>query len=138
MVDRRKRIFKVFLVVGVACIPFLCFLLWPIRTDKTIMEADPALLPGKRSYLAETWPQPAEPLPNVIVLLADDLSRVPWLLRLSQRTVTNIRQNIVVSLLVIAFLVPAALLGYVSLLTGLIINEGAAILVILNGLRLIK
>jgi cation transport ATPase len=44
----------------------------------------------------------------------------------------------VVSLLVIAFLVPAALLGRIDLLSGLLINEGAAILVILNGLRLIR
>jgi Cd2+/Zn2+-exporting ATPase len=73
-----------------------------------------------------------------IVLLADDLSRVPWLVRLSRRTVANIRQNIVLSLVVIAILVPAALLGEISLLTGLVINEGAAILVILNALRLIK
>jgi cation transport ATPase len=34
--------------------------------------------------------------------------------------------------------VPAALFGKISLLTGLVINEGAAILVILNALRLIK
>ncbi|MCK5407320.1 MAG: cation-translocating P-type ATPase, partial [Candidatus Krumholzibacteria bacterium] len=73
-----------------------------------------------------------------IVLLADDLSRVPWLVRLSRRTVANIRQNIILSLLVIALLVPAALFGEISLLTGLVINEGAAILVILNALRLIK
>ena len=73
-----------------------------------------------------------------IVLLADDLSRVPWLIRLSRRTVSNIRQNIILSLLVIALLVPAALFGEISLLTGLVINEGAAILVILNALRLIK
>jgi len=73
-----------------------------------------------------------------VVLLADDLSRVPWLIRLSRRTVSNIRQNILISLVVIALLVPAALLGKVSLLTGLVINEGAAVLVILNGLRLIR
>jgi Cd2+/Zn2+-exporting ATPase len=73
-----------------------------------------------------------------IVLLADDLSRLPWIIRLGRRTVANIRQNIVVSLLVIAFLVPAALLGRIDLLSGLLINEGAAILVILNGLRLIR
>lgn len=73
-----------------------------------------------------------------IVLLADDLSRVPWIIQLGRRTVANIRQNVVVSLLVIAFLVPAAFLGKIDLLSGLVINEGAAILVILNGLRLIR
>lgn len=73
-----------------------------------------------------------------IVLLADDLSRVPQIVRLSRRTVRNIRQNIMVSLLVIAILVPSALLGHIDLLSGLLINEGAALAVILNGLRLIR
>jgi Cd2+/Zn2+-exporting ATPase len=73
-----------------------------------------------------------------IVLLADDLTRLPWIIRLSRRTVTNIRQNVFVSLLVIGLLVPAALFGKIDLLSGLILNEGAALLVILNGLRLIR
>jgi Cd2+/Zn2+-exporting ATPase len=73
-----------------------------------------------------------------IVLLADDLSRVPWIIDLGRRAVSNIRQNIFFSLFVIALLVPAALFGKVDLLTGLVINEGAALLVIMNGLRLIR
>ncbi|MEE9269538.1 MAG: cation-translocating P-type ATPase [Candidatus Krumholzibacteria bacterium] len=73
-----------------------------------------------------------------IVLLADDLSSLQRLFHLSARTVTTIRQNIFFSLLVIAVLVPTALLGRVDLLSGLLINEGGALLVILNGLRLLK
>jgi Cd2+/Zn2+-exporting ATPase len=73
-----------------------------------------------------------------IVLLADDLSRVPWIIRLGRRTLSTIRQNVIVSLSVIAVLVPAALFGKIDLLSGLIINEGVAILVILNGLRLLR
>ena len=73
-----------------------------------------------------------------IVLLADDLSRVPQILGLSRRTVTNIRQNIAFSLIIILALVPAALFGKIDLLNGLLINEGGALLVILNGLRLLR
>ncbi|MDH3215278.1 MAG: cation-translocating P-type ATPase [Candidatus Krumholzibacteria bacterium] len=73
-----------------------------------------------------------------IVLLADDLSRIPQIIRLSRRTVANIKQNIFLSLLVVAILVPSALLGRVDLLSGLLINEGAALIVVLNGLRLIR
>jgi Cd2+/Zn2+-exporting ATPase len=73
-----------------------------------------------------------------IVLMADDLSRLPELLGLSRRTVLNIRQNILASLLIVGFLVPAALMGVIDLLPGLVLNEGAALLVILNGLRLLK
>ncbi|NIM19702.1 MAG: heavy metal translocating P-type ATPase [Candidatus Latescibacteria bacterium] len=73
-----------------------------------------------------------------VVLMADDLSRIPQLFAMSRRTVRNIKQNIVASLLIIAFLVPAALMGWIELLSGLLLNEGAALLVILNGLRLLK
>ncbi|MFQ5510261.1 MAG: heavy metal translocating P-type ATPase [Candidatus Krumholzibacteriia bacterium] len=73
-----------------------------------------------------------------VVLLTDDLSRLHRLFGLGRRTVRTIHQNIFFSLFVIAVLVPAALFGRIDLLSGLLINEGGAILVILNGLRLLK
>ncbi|MEM4722113.1 MAG: heavy metal translocating P-type ATPase [Candidatus Methanomethylicaceae archaeon] len=73
-----------------------------------------------------------------IVLMSDDLSNIPYVLRLSQRSIKNIRQNIIASLAIVAFLVPAALFGWVGLLSGLILNEGSALIVIANGLRLLK
>ena len=71
-------------------------------------------------------------------LMSDDLSKVPFLLRLSRRAVNNIQQNFAASLLIVAFLVPAALLGWVGLVDGLLINEGAALVVIANALRLLR
>lgn len=71
-------------------------------------------------------------------LMSDDLSKIPFLLRLSRRAVNNIQQNFAASLLIIAFLVPAALFGWVGLVDGLLINEGAALIVIANGLRLLR
>lgn len=73
-----------------------------------------------------------------IVLMSDDLSKLPFVLKLSKRANRNIRQNIGASLAIISFLIPAALLGFLSLATGLFINEFGALLVILNALRLLR
>ena len=73
-----------------------------------------------------------------IALMSDDLSKLPVAFKLSQRTVRNIRQNIIISLAVIAFLVPAALIGLIGMVPGLLINEAGGLAVIANGLRLLK
>lgn len=73
-----------------------------------------------------------------IVLMSDDLSKIPYALRLSRRSIKNIRQNIVASLAIVAFLIPAALIGWIGLLPGLLLNEISAMVVIVNGLRLLK
>jgi Cd2+/Zn2+-exporting ATPase len=73
-----------------------------------------------------------------LVLMADDLSRLPYALRLSRRAVNNMRQNVAASLLIVAFLVPAALTGLVGLVPGLLINEASALVVIANALRLLR
>ncbi|MDI6762618.1 MAG: cation-translocating P-type ATPase [Thermodesulfobacteriota bacterium] len=73
-----------------------------------------------------------------IALMSDDLSKLPVAFNLSRRTVHNIRQNIILSLAIIAFLVPAALAGWVGMVPGLLINEAGGLAVIVNGLRLLK
>jgi len=73
-----------------------------------------------------------------IALMSDDLSKIPVALNLSKRTVKNIRQNIILSLAVIAFLVPTALAGWIGMVPGLLINEAGGLAVIINGLRLLK
>ena len=72
------------------------------------------------------------------VLMSDDLSKIPYIIKLSQRAVKIIRQNIIVSLLIIAFLVPVALCGWIGLVPGLLINEIGGLIVIANGLRLLR
>lgn len=72
------------------------------------------------------------------VLMSDDISKIPYIIKLSRRTISNIRQNIVVSLLVIAFLVPVAVCGWIDLVPGLLINEIGGLIVITNGLRLLR
>jgi len=73
-----------------------------------------------------------------VILMSDDLGKIAYVRELSHRTVSTIRQNIAVSLINVAFMVIAALLGYLGLVTGLLLNEGSAVFVILNALRLLK
>lgn len=73
-----------------------------------------------------------------IVLMSDDLSKITYAIRLSSRSINNILQNIAASLAIVAFLIPAALLGWVNLVTGLLLNEVSALIVIANALRLLR
>jgi Cd2+/Zn2+-exporting ATPase len=73
-----------------------------------------------------------------IVLMSDDISKIGYIRELSRRAIGTIRQNIAISLINIAFMVIAALLGYLGLVTGLLLNEASALLVIANALRLLK
>lgn len=72
------------------------------------------------------------------VLMSDDLTKIPYIIQLSQRTVKNIHQNIILALLLIAFLVPIAVFGWIDLIPGLLINEIGGLVVIINGLRLLR
>jgi len=73
-----------------------------------------------------------------VVLMSDDLAKIAFVRELSSRAVTTIRQNIVVSLVNVTFMVVMALLGYLGLVTGLLLNEASALFVIANALRLLK
>ncbi len=73
-----------------------------------------------------------------VVLLADDLTRIPYVLKLSRRAMNNVRQNTVASLGIVAFLIPTALLGFIGLVPGLILNEFGALIIIANALRLLR
>ncbi|HLK80813.1 MAG TPA: cation-translocating P-type ATPase [Xanthobacteraceae bacterium] len=73
-----------------------------------------------------------------VALMADDLRKLPQAILLSRRALTNIHQNIALSLAAVAILVTFALLGRLSLTSGLLLNEGSALLIIANGLRLLR
>jgi Cd2+/Zn2+-exporting ATPase len=71
-----------------------------------------------------------------IALMTDDLGKLTEAIRLSRHALANIRQNIIMSLVTVAILITAALTGWLSLTTGLLLNEATALLIIANGLRL--
>lgn len=72
-----------------------------------------------------------------IALMSDDLSKLPWLIRHSRRTLAIIRQNIVASLAVKAVFVILTLLGHASLWAAIAADMGVSLLVIFNALRLL-
>jgi Zn2+/Cd2+-exporting ATPase len=73
-----------------------------------------------------------------VVLMSDDLSKIVYLRELSAKAVRTIRQNIWISLINVAFMVSAALAGYLGLVSGLLLNEGSALFVIFNAVWLLK
>ena len=73
-----------------------------------------------------------------VALMSDELDRLPAAIRLSRRARNNIRINIALSMTVVAVLIVAALAGWMSLTTGLLLNEGSAAMIILNGLRMLR
>lgn len=73
-----------------------------------------------------------------IALMSDDLSKLPWLIHHSRRTLSIIRQNIGFSLAVKALFVILTFAGYASLWAAIAADMGASLLVIGNGLRLLR
>lgn len=73
-----------------------------------------------------------------IALMADDLTKIPWLIQHARRTLAVIRQNVTFSLSVKAIFVILTFAGYASLWAAIAADMGASLLVISNGLRLLR
>ncbi len=73
-----------------------------------------------------------------VALMADDLEKVPYLLRLGRRTVLNVKVNIAVALGLKAVFLALAVAGLATLWMAVVADMGASLLVIANGLRLLK
>ncbi|HID76218.1 MAG TPA: HAD family hydrolase, partial [Planctomycetaceae bacterium] len=72
-----------------------------------------------------------------VALMADDLSKLPFAVGLSRQARRIIRQNLIASLGVVAFLIPAALFGLVGIGVAIIFHEGSTLIVVANALRLL-
>jgi Cd2+/Zn2+-exporting ATPase len=73
-----------------------------------------------------------------VVLMQDDLSRLPMAVRMSRKTSRLIRENIALSLgLKLAFLV-LAVPGFATLWMAVVADVGATVLVTLNGMRMLR
>jgi len=72
-----------------------------------------------------------------VALMADDLSRLPFAVALSRASRRIIRQNLFVSLGVVALLIPATLFGWAGIGLAVLIHEGSTIVVVINALRLL-
>jgi Cd2+/Zn2+-exporting ATPase len=72
-----------------------------------------------------------------IALMADDLTKLPFIMRLSRRALSIIRQNIAFSLLIKAVFLILALAGAATLWMAVFADMGASLLVTLNGMRVL-
>lgn len=71
-----------------------------------------------------------------VALMGDDLRHLPFAVGLSRKSRAIIRQNVYVSLGVVAILVPATIFG-LGIGPAVIMHEGSTLLVVFNALRLL-
>jgi Cd2+/Zn2+-exporting ATPase len=73
-----------------------------------------------------------------VALMADELLKIPYALRLSRATLRNIKANLAISLVMKAAFVVAAVAGVATLWMAIVADTGASIIVIANALRLLR
>ncbi|VVD87604.1 heavy metal translocating P-type ATPase [Pandoraea sputorum] len=73
-----------------------------------------------------------------VTLMDDDLRKLPAFLALSQRSATVLKQNIAVALGIKAVFFALAVMGLASLWMAVFADVGASLLVIANGMRLLR
>ncbi len=73
-----------------------------------------------------------------VVLMADDLSKLPFVLDLSRKAQRIVRQNLIISVGVMLLLVVTTLRVGLALPIGVVGHEGSTLVVVLNGLRLLQ
>lgn len=72
-----------------------------------------------------------------VLLMGDDLARLPAALNLARRARKIIRQNLAFAFAVMATLMVLAIVGNIALPLGVVGHEGSTLLVVANGLRLL-
>ncbi|MFD1174523.1 heavy metal translocating P-type ATPase [Oceanobacillus picturae] len=73
-----------------------------------------------------------------IALMSDDLSKLPYTIKLSRKALTIIKQNITFSLAIKALALLLVVPGWLTLWIAIFADMGATLLVTLNSLRLLK
>ena len=73
-----------------------------------------------------------------IALLTDDLGKIPEAMAISRATLGNMRQNLVIALLTVAGLLAGVFTGDVGMAGGMLIHEISVLIVIVNGMRLLR
>ena len=73
-----------------------------------------------------------------MALMADDLERIPYAVSLSKATRLNLFENIGIAILTVVLLLAGVFTGYVYMATGMLGHIGSVLLVILNGMRLLR
>jgi Cd2+/Zn2+-exporting ATPase len=73
-----------------------------------------------------------------IALMADKLDNLPFAIGLSRKARQIIKQNLVISLGMVAILVPLTIMGTVAIGPAVVGHEGSTLVVVLNALRLLR
>jgi Cd2+/Zn2+-exporting ATPase len=73
-----------------------------------------------------------------MALMADDLERIPYAVKLSKATRWNVLENVGLAVLTVTVLLAGVLTSYVTLASGMLVHEASVLLVILNGMRLLR
>lgn len=73
-----------------------------------------------------------------VALMADDLEKFVFAIKLGQKARKVSLQNIVFSLVLLAVLIPSALIGVMTVAVAVFIHETSEILAVVNGLRLLR
>ncbi|MEQ1854942.1 MAG: heavy metal translocating P-type ATPase [Longimicrobiales bacterium] len=73
-----------------------------------------------------------------VALMGDDLAGIPFAVGLSRRTRMVIRQNLAISLSVMALLIAATTTGFFGIGPAVLVHEGSTLLVVGNALRLLR
>lgn len=73
-----------------------------------------------------------------VALMSDKIESLPFVIGLSRESKRIIKQNLWISMGVIALLVPATLFGFANIGIAVAIHEGSTLVVVLNALRLLR
>ena len=73
-----------------------------------------------------------------VALMGDDLPKLPFALRLSRAAIRTIRTNIALALVVKVIFLALAVSGYASLWLAILADTGTSLVVVANGLRLLR
>jgi Cd2+/Zn2+-exporting ATPase len=73
-----------------------------------------------------------------VALMADDLEKLVYALRLARRNQTVVRQNLALSFVVISLLVVGAVAGWFTLRVAVLGHEISEFIVIGSGLRMLR
>src|SRR5690606_34454709 len=73
-----------------------------------------------------------------VTLMTDDLRRLPHAVRLARRTAANLRQNVAFAVATVALLLAGVAAGGVTMSLGMLVHEASVLLVVLNGMRLLR
>ncbi len=73
-----------------------------------------------------------------IALMADKLDNLPFAIALSRKSKSIIKQNLWISLGIVALLIPATIFGFANIGVAVVVHEGSTLFVVGNALRLLK